>query len=31
MWDGDGCPCDTFGLDPDDLPTGGILSIEEKP
>lgn len=21
MWDGDGCPCRTFDLDPDDLPT----------
>jgi hypothetical protein len=28
MWDGDGCPCNTFDLDPDDLPTSGIFTIE---
>lgn len=27
MWDGDGCPCAAFGLDPDDLPTDGIFTI----
>lgn len=27
MWDGDGCPCNTFGLDRDDLPTDGVFSI----
>jgi hypothetical protein len=26
MWDGDGCPCDLFGLERDDLPTGGIYT-----
>jgi hypothetical protein len=26
MWDGDTCPCATFGLDPDDLPTSGIFT-----
>ena len=30
MWDGDGCPCKTFGLDPDDLPTDGTFSITRK-
>lgn len=31
MWDGDTCPCDTFGLDPDDLPRDGVFTttIEE--
>lgn len=28
MWDGHGCPCEAFGLDPDDLPTDGIFTIE---
>ncbi len=28
MWDGHGCPCVVFGLDPDDLPTNGIFAIE---
>lgn len=28
MWDGDGCPCDTFDLDRDNLPTDGIFTIE---
>lgn len=28
MWDGDGCPCDTFGLDRDDLPTRGVFTVE---
>lgn len=23
MWDGDTCPCETFGLDPDNLPRNG--------
>ena len=27
MWDGDTCPCETFGLDPDDLPTDGVFAI----
>jgi len=31
MWDGDGCPCELFGFDPDNLPTSGIFTavIEE--
>lgn len=28
MWDGDGCPCNTFDLDRDDLPRSGIFTIE---
>jgi hypothetical protein len=28
MWDGDGCPCDTFDLDRDDLPTSGVFTVE---
>lgn len=28
MWDGHGCPCDTFDLDPDDLPTDGVFAVE---
>lgn len=28
MWDGHGCPCDTFGLDRDDLPTDGVFATE---
>lgn len=28
VWDGDGCPCERFGLDRDDLPTHGIFSYE---
>lgn len=28
MWDGHGCPCAMFGLDPHDLPTDGIFTIE---
>jgi hypothetical protein len=28
MWDGHGCPCETFGLDPDDLPTDGVFTVE---
>lgn len=28
MWDGDGCPCDRFGLDRDDLPTHGTWTID---
>lgn len=27
MWDGCGCPCERFGLDPDDLPTSGVFTI----
>lgn len=27
MWDGDTCPCETFGIDPDDLPTDGVFAI----
>lgn len=27
MWDGDTCPCDTFGLDPDDPPTRGVFTV----
>lgn len=26
MWDGDGCPCTAFGLDPDDLPESGTFT-----
>ena len=28
MWDGDGCPCSTYGLDRDDLPTDGVFTTE---
>lgn len=28
MWDGEGCPCATFGLDRNDLPTSGVFSVE---
>lgn len=28
MWDGHGCPCETFGLDPDNPPTDGVFTIE---
>lgn len=28
VWDGDSCPCDTFGLDRDDLPTSGVYAVE---
>lgn len=28
MWDGDTCPCETFGLDPDDLPASGVFTVE---
>ena len=28
MWDGDTCPCETFGLDPDNPPTDGVFTIE---
>ena len=31
MWDGDSCPCQTYGLDPDDLPTSEIYSITLPP
>lgn len=27
MWDGDTCPCDTFGLDPDEPPTRGVFTV----
>lgn len=42
MWDGDTCPCETFGLDPENLPRkgtftrtvhgdpGGIVEIHEQ-
>lgn len=26
MWDGDTCPCETFGIDPDDPPHNGTLT-----
>lgn len=26
MWDGDTCPCSTYGIDRDDLPTDGIFT-----
>lgn len=29
MWDGDTCPCDTFGLNPDDLPKDGIFTVTQ--
>jgi hypothetical protein len=28
MWDGDGCPCNTFGLDRDDLPNDGTFTVD---
>lgn len=28
IWDGHTCPCETFGFDPDDLPTDGIFTVE---
>jgi hypothetical protein len=28
MWDGHGCPCATFELDRDNLPTDGIFTAE---
>lgn len=31
MWDGEGCPCDLFGLDRDDLPTDGTFAIVLAP
>ncbi len=30
MWDGETCPCDTFGLDRDNLPTNGTF-VSEQP
>lgn len=30
MWDGDSCPCDTFGLERSDLPAGGTFTIETE-
>jgi hypothetical protein len=29
MWDGDNCPCDTFGLSRDSLPTDGVFTVEK--
>ena len=29
MWDGDGCPCERFGLDRDALPTDGTFTMTE--
>ena len=29
MWDGETCPCDTFDLDRDNLPTNGTFVIEQ--
>lgn len=26
MWDGDTCPCDTYGLDRDNLPRNGTFT-----
>lgn len=28
MWDGDGCPCETFELDRESLPMSGVFTIE---
>lgn len=28
MWDGEGCPCDLFDLDRDNLPTDGIFTVQ---
>lgn len=28
MWDGDTCPCRTFGLNPDDPPVRGVFTVE---
>jgi hypothetical protein len=30
MWDGDSCPCETFGFDKDDLPTDGIYTAGKE-
>lgn len=30
MWDGHSCPCDTYGLDRDNLPHHGMFSIETE-
>lgn len=27
MWDGDTCPCETFGLDPDNPPRNGTFTV----
>jgi hypothetical protein len=27
MWDGEGCPCDMFGLDRNDLPSNGVFTV----
>lgn len=29
MWDGEGCPCETFSLDRDNLPESGTFVIEQ--
>ena len=26
MWDGDTCPCETFGFDPDNPPASGVFT-----
>jgi hypothetical protein len=28
MWDGHGCPCEAFDLDPDNPPTRGTFTVE---
>lgn len=28
MWDGHTCPCETFGLDRDDMPTHGVFIVD---
>lgn len=28
MWDGNGCPCERFGFDRDDLPTDGVFTVQ---
>lgn len=30
MWDGDGCPCDTFELDRENLPTNGTFTVTHE-
>ena len=29
MWDGSTCPCETFGLDRDDLPADGVFTVTQ--
>lgn len=29
MWDGDTCPCETFGLDRGDLPVDGVFTVTQ--